>query len=140
MGEKLKVKLSDIILAMETADQYTENFIDAETGELVWISDMMMSPDEIEEVTSQLDEHGFYRLPTSFDIREYDMMEEFVYSLPEPAQSRLERAIRGKGAFRRFHDTICQLGVDSQWYEYQESEYRKKAIEWCEENELEYEE
>lgn len=46
MGEKLKVKLSDIILAMETADQYTENFIDAETGELVWISDMTMSPDE----------------------------------------------------------------------------------------------
>lgn len=135
----MKVKLSDIIDAIEMADQYSEYFLDRETGEIVWISDIAMDNDEKEEACEQLDEHGFYRLPTSFDIREYDIMEEFIYSLPESAESRLERAIRGKGAFRRFKDTIRQLGIEEQWYAYQDSAYKKKAIEWCMDNGLEYE-
>ncbi len=136
----MKVKLSDIIEAIETSDEYSENFLDCETGEIVWINDMVMDRDEIEEASEKLDEHGFYRLPTSFEIHEYNMLEEFTFSLPEPARGRLEDAIRGKGAFRRFKDTIRQLGVADQWYEFQSSEYRRKAIEWCIENNLEYEE
>lgn len=136
----MKVKLSDIINAMEMTDQYSENFLDRITGEIVWISDLAMTSNEQEEAYDRLDEHGFYRLPTSFDIREYDMMEKFIDSLPEPARSRLGRAIQGKGAFRRFKDTAGRLGVAPQWYEFQASEYKKKAIEWCRDNDLEYEE
>ena len=136
----MKVKLSDIITAIEMTDQDSENFLDRETGEVVWINDEVMDKDEIEEASEELDAHGFYRLPTSFEIHEYGMMEEFVESLPEPARNRLESAIRGKGAFRRFKDTIRQLGVADQWYEFQASGYRRKAIEWCIENNLEYEE
>ena len=51
----------------------------------------------------------------------------------------LEQVIRGKGAFRRFKNTIRYLGIEDEWYQYQASEYRRKAIEWCEKNELEYE-
>ncbi len=136
----MKVRLSDIIDAIEMADQYSEYFLDRETGEIVWISDMAMTSDEKEETCDQLDAHGFYRLPTSFDIREYDMMEEFIDSLPEPSWSRLEQVIQGKGAFRRFKDIIRQLGVGDQWYKFRSSEYKKHAIEWCKENNLEYEE
>lgn len=135
----MKVKLSDIIGAIEMANQYSESFLDRETGEIVWISEMAMTSDEQEEAYEQLDEHGFYRLPSTFDIREYDMMEEFISSLPEPLQNKLEQVIRGKGAFRRFKNTIRYLGIEDEWYQYQASEYRRKAIEWCEENELEYE-
>ena len=92
----MKVKLSDIINAMKMTDQYSENFLDRITGEIVWISDLAMTSNEQEEAYDRLDEHGFYRLPTSFDIREYDMMEKFIDSLPEPARSRLGRAIQGK--------------------------------------------
>ncbi|MDO5765685.1 MAG: UPF0158 family protein [Elusimicrobiales bacterium] len=95
----MKVKLSEIMDAIEMADQYSEYFLDRETGEIIWISDMAMDSEEKEEACEQLDARGFYRLPTSFDIREYDMMEEFIYSLPEPVKGRLDRAIRGKGAF-----------------------------------------
>lgn len=136
----VKVKLSDIIDAIEMTDQYSEDFLDRETGEIVRISDMTMSIDEQEEACELLDAHGFYRLPSSFDIREYDIMKDFVYSLPESQQSRLARAISGRGAFRRFKDMIHQLGLADRWYEYQASAYRKKAIRWCEENGLEYEE
>lgn len=95
----MRVKLSEIIDAIEMMDQESEYFIDKETGEIVLINDFTMTSEERETACEQLDEHGFYRLPTSFDIREYDIMEDFVYSLPNPAREKLSRAIIGRGAF-----------------------------------------
>ncbi len=135
----MKVKLSDIIDAMEMTDPYSEYFLDHETGEIVWISEMVMTNDEQEKAYDQLDEHGFYRLPTSFDIREYDMMEDFIDSLPDPAHTRLAGTIRGKGAFRRCKDTVRPLEIVSQGYDVRDAEYARKAMEWCIENNLEFE-
>ena len=55
--------------------------LDKETGEIEWVSDMTMTQEEQEEIYDRLDVHGFYRLPTSFDIRDYDIMENFVNTL-----------------------------------------------------------
>ena len=57
----MKVKLQDIIDAMDMTDRYTENFLDAETGEIVYINDMVMGQKEKDEIYDRLDEHGFYR-------------------------------------------------------------------------------
>ncbi len=135
----MKVKLSEIIDAIEMTDQESEYFLDKETGELVWTNDFAMTSEEKEEAYDALDEHGFYRLPTSFDINEYSIMEDFVYSLPESKRERLARAISGKGTFRRFKDGIRRMGIEEQWYDYQGDAYKRMAIEWCEENEIEYE-
>ena len=84
----MKVKLVDIIDAIDMMDQSSEYFLDKETGEIEWISDMTMSRDEQDEIYDRLDEHGFYRLPTSFELRDYDIMEEFIEGLPEAGQGR----------------------------------------------------
>lgn len=136
----MKVKLSDIIDAIEMTDQYSEYFLDKETGKVEWVSDMAMIQEEQEEVYDRLDEHGFYRLPTSFDIHDYDIMEEFVYTLSGSARDKLASAIQGKGAFRRFKDTVIRLGIDQEWYDFQSAEYKRKATRWCEDNGIEYEE
>ena len=136
----MKVKLSDIIDAIEMTDQYSEYFLDKETGKVEWVSDMAMTQEEQEEVYDRLDEHGFYRLPTSFDIHDYDIMEEFVYTLSGSARDKLASAIQGKGAFRRFKDTVIRLGIDQEWYDFQLAEYKRKAARWCEDNGIEYEE
>lgn len=135
----MKVKLSDIIDAIEMTDQYSEYFLDKETGKVEWVSDMAMTQEEQEEVYDRLDEHGFYRLPTSFDIHDYDIMEEFVYTLSGSARDKLASAIQGKGAFRRFKDTVIRLGIDQEWYDFQSAEYKRKAARWCEDNGIEYE-
>ncbi len=135
----MKVKLSEIIDAIEMTDRESEHFLDKETGEIVRISEMAMEREEREKAYDTLDEHGFYRLPTSFDINEYSIMEDFVYSLPESQCKRLAGAICGRGAFRRFKDCIRQMGIDEQWYEYQGDAYKRMAAEWCENNGLEYE-
>ena len=136
----MKVKLPDIIDAIEMTDQYSEYFLDKETGEIEYVSDMAMTQEEQEEVYDRLDEHGFYRLPTSFDIRDYDIMEDFIETLSGTAHDRLDSAIRGRGAFRRFKDMVYDLGMDQQWYDFQTAAYKRKAARWCEENGIEYEE
>ena len=136
----MKVKLSDIIDAIEMTEQYSEYFLDKETGKVEWVSDMAMTQEEQEEVYDRLDEHDFYRLPTSFDIHDYDIMEEFVYTLSGSARDKLASAIQGKGAFRRFKDTVIRLGIDQEWYDFQSAEYKRKAARWCEDNGIEYEE
>lgn len=52
--------------------------------------------------------------------------------------NRLENAIQGRGAFRRFKDMIIHMGIEHQWYDFQAEYYRKLAIEWCRDHELEY--
>lgn len=136
----MKVKLSDIIDAIEMTDQYSEYFLDKETGKVEWVSDMAMNQEEQEEVYDRLDEHGFYRLPTSFDIRDYDIMEDFIDTLSGSNHDRLASAIQGKGAFRRFKDAVIRLGIDKQWYDFQADAYKRKAARWCEDNDIEYEE
>ncbi len=83
-------------------NQESEYFLDQETGEIVWFNDFAMTSEEREVASNTLDAHGFYWLPTSFDINEYSIMEDFVYSLQESKRDRLARAISGRGAFRRF--------------------------------------
>ena len=136
----MKVKLSEIIDAIDFTDQYTEYFLDRETGEVVMINDMVMSTSEKEEAYDQLDEHGFYRLPDQRDIDDYRTMEEFISTLSGSSASRLSSAISGRGAFRRFKDEIIRLGVDKEWYEFEDSSHRRIAIRWCEEHGLEWEE
>lgn len=136
----MKVKLTDIIDAIEMTNESSEYFLDMETGEIVWIDDWAMDQEEAEEISERLDEHGFCRLPTENDIHEYSIMEEFVDTLSGSAYNRLSRAIRGRGAFRRFKDDIIEMGIEQDWYDFLSAAYKHIAIEWCEENNIEYDE
>ena len=135
----MKVKLADIIDAIEFTDQYSEYFLDRETGEIVMISDITMTHEEKEAAYDALDEHGFYRLPTQYELRDYDTMSSFADSLPGNAHDRLVSAISGRGAFRRFKDEVRRLGIENQWYTWHDEAYKRKAARWCEENGIEYE-
>ena len=136
----MKVRLSEIIDAIDFTDESTEYFLDKETGEVVMMNEMMMGISEYEEVSEQLDEHGFYRLPGQFDIDDYRTMEMFISTLPGPAANKLSRAISGRGAFRRFKDMVIDLGLSDKWYKFQDDTHRNLAIRWCEENGLKWEE
>ena len=135
----MKVKLSDIINAMDFTDQYTEYLLDMETGEIAYINDMVMSHSEKETIYEQMDEHGFYRLPDEREMDDYSVMEAFISTLSAPAAEKLSRAIRGHGAFRRFKEEIIHLGVEKEWYAFKEDARKRIAIRWCEENGLEWE-
>lgn len=51
-------------------------------------------------------------------------------------QKVLDRAIKGKGAFGRFHTAIQAYKIENQWYEYQHDRLKEMAIDWCNLNRL----
>ncbi|MHC4632348.1 MAG: UPF0158 family protein, partial [Planctomycetota bacterium] len=45
---------------------------------------------------------------------------------------------KGRGAFRRFNDAIRDYGIADDWYKYRDDALKEIAIEWCEENGIEF--
>lgn len=136
----MKVKLNDVVGALDFVNDETQYFYSIKTEEILMVWDGMVNgetdPDLIEEIEESFDE--YIALPGRFEIDEYGMMEEFIDNLPEGRkQDELYDAIRGKGAFRRFKDAVYELGLEQKWYKYRDGAYEKLAIEWCEENGIE---
>ena len=75
------------------------------------------------------------RLPTRFEIHEWQTMDRFARWVDdERISEELGYALRGRGAFRMFKEAIHRLGVAEEWYEYRERALRRIAVEWCEAN------
>ena len=53
---------------------------------------------------------------------------------------RLDAAIRGKGAFRRFKDRLYDFDLQEKWYKYRDDCYEQIARDWCERFGIEIEE
>jgi hypothetical protein len=84
-----------------------------------------------------LNDENYIELPNQHDINEYDIMKKFC---DEIDNDELFDAIRGRGAFRRFKDKIIDIGVEKVWYEFKEKVLMAIAKEWCEDNEIPFEE
>jgi len=48
-------------------------------------------------------------------------------------------AISGKGAFKMFKSRAYEYNILEKWYEYKNEALKQIAIDWCEENEIEFE-
>ena len=152
------VKLGAIVEAMEFQTDESSAYLNRRTGAIVIISDEEFRaveegrpvgeyPEwqrESIEVAREIleDEEGVYvRLPTRFEIHEWQIMDRFArWVEDEGVSEELRYALRGRGAFRMFKDAIHRLGVAKEWYEYRERALRRIAADWCEANGIPFEE
>lgn len=69
----------------------------------------------------------------------YNDMECFIATLDgDDLQDRLWRAIRGRGAFRRFKDLIARHPqVEAQWYAYQDAQAKERLLRWLDDHDIE---
>jgi hypothetical protein len=96
--------------------------------------------DQFEVAEARLaDWDRFEKLPTKHDIHEWEIMREFAESVePERLSDELQNAIRGAGAFRYFKDTLRRYRREQDWYAFRAAALRQIAIDWCEQNGIEY--
>ena len=130
------MRLNDVIEALEMTSDTSKAFYDLVTKKIEWLDDFGMTRDEYEAASDVLDEHGFKRLPEQRDIDEYGMMRDFADEKNSP---ELRNALSGRGAFRRFKDMVYHLGLDQEWYQFRDQQYRRVALEWCEDAGIELE-
>ena len=141
--EKMTIKLEQVIEAIEMSDDFFTSFWDTKTGETVYLADPLLNgeTDEVLAAEIETDPKRFLRFPTRYEIHGYRIMEDFIEQLsPGKVQSDLSYSIRGKGAFRRFKESIRYHGLEQQWYHYLEKAYRDIAVRWCTEEGLAYSE
>lgn len=96
--------------------------------------------DELRLAISVLENwEDYIELPSQHDIHEYSIMEEFASDMQNPRKSnQLLGALQGKGAFRKFKDTVSNLGLDEAWYAYRFAAFMQIAKEWCESHDILY--
>ena len=130
----MTIPLKQVIQAIVEADEVFTSFWDTKTSKTVYLADPLMT-----DMTEEDAPERFLSFPTKYEIHQYRIMEDFIDQLsPGKAQEEVAHAIRGKGAFRRFKQSVRYHGLEQRWYDYLAEAYRELAIRWCEEKGLEY--
>ena len=157
MGDQhsaLRVKLSDIVEGLEFQTDECFSYLNTTTGEVVSVTTEELRAaeedtpledfpawqhDAIRIAREILETDHYFPLPTKFDIHEYNIMERFCLSVDDDDLcDDLCNAIRGRGAFRRFKDSIQVYGMAEAWYQYRDAALREIAVAWCEAHGLQY--
>ena len=84
-ADKMKVKLQEVLEALEGAGMEIEYYYDTKTQEILMVFDGMINGEYNPELMEELSEgfvEDFIPLPGQYEINEYRMMECFIYDLP----------------------------------------------------------
>ena len=123
--------------AMEDLDLANRYFLNLVTGEVVFLSDYLGLSDEDERLLEEIDGSNDYvaieRIP-SHEAYQWmvDFVDEMVAPADEQAAEKLSIALNGRGAFRRFKDTLHL--VDDRWpqawYQWRDKQLQAAVDEW----------
>ncbi len=131
-----RVDLSELTHALEDHSDLMSWWIDTETGELHILGDSMWDG---EPVGDDYEPPARFHRIEPLDSREsYGDLEDFTARVRDPrARQLLERAIAGRGAFRRFKDTLHELpDLRAAWFALHDARMERRAIEWLREEGL----
>ena len=134
----MRTKLSEVIDALEFTNDEFEYYYNPDNGE-IFMSNIgefeNLNEDELDELFEKS-----IMLPTRYDINEYEMMEDFAETIKDTRlQNKLYISLNGSGAFRRFKDTCINYDIIDDWYKFRDEKYKEVAINWCKDNNIEFE-
>ncbi len=147
------VLLKDIVDALEMQFDEASSFLDLETGRIETVSSDLLSkadesagkepdlPDwqrqEWEVVKLIVSTDRFQQLPTTFDVHEWLIMQNFSHSVASDSiRLDLLNAIHGAGAFRHFKEALRRHHIESAWFKFRAEALRQIALDWCDEHHI----
>lgn len=130
------IDLGELCHALEDHSGLSSWFIDTKTGKLHLLSDGMWDG---EDVGSDFEPPEDCRRIDPIDTREsYEDLADFTALVRDPrARDLLERAIAGRGAFRRFKDVLSEFpDLRAAWFKFHDARLQRRAIEWLRDEDL----
>lgn len=122
-------RTGEVVIVQQEDARHAEDPDDASLPD--WHREMLATVREV------LAGDEWLELPSRFDIDPYRIMERFCFSIaPDEGGERLQQAIQGSGAFRRFRDEVSRLGLEERWYAHQDQAYRRIVARWLEGHEI----
>ena len=137
------IDLDDIVDAIQGGSNSVEYYLNTRSGEII-MRDEHLSTRELMEIDDEIDKQyeDLILIPDSRDAGDIRMMREYSWTLPDgAAKDALTTALSGgKGIFKRFKNAVSQYGLLNEWYEYEDDRYMQFAKDWCQANEVAFEE
>ena len=144
-----EVSLVEVVDALEIASDEMSSFVSKRTGQVRTLSHEAMhmaeedskedlpawQEEELRLARDVLESTDWLKLPSKFEIHEWEIMNRFGQSLSVPAQSEeVLDAIHGRGAFRAFKSTIRRLRLEDAWFAFRSSAFEDVARSWLSEH------
>ena len=126
-----RIDLRSLAEALEDHSPGTTWWFDPQTGETELTLADPVGADLDEQEEDPLD-RGLIRIEPIPSRVAYGDMEDFIDRVRDPrARDLLERAIAGRGAFRRFKDTLLDFQeLREVWFALHDARMERRAIEW----------
>ena len=129
-----RVDLGELSSALEDNSPDHAWWLDPESGALELRSEYFDGFEEDEEPS----ERSLVFIDPIGSHEAYADMEDFATRIRDPrARDLLVRAIAGRGAFRRFKDTLLDFpDLREAWFQFHDARMRRRAIAWLRDREL----
>ncbi|MGZ6368347.1 MAG: UPF0158 family protein, partial [Ktedonobacteraceae bacterium] len=131
------IELDMLEAAMEDSDLSNRYYLNLVTGKVVFFSDDLGLSEEDERLSEEIDESDDYVAVDRISSHEayqwmVDFVDEMVAPTDENAAEKLSIALEGKGAFRRFKDTLYRVDEKWQqaWYQFRDRQLKAAVEEW----------
>ena len=121
------IDLDELCAALDDHSPEQNWWLDPSTGEVVFWSEYFEEQGELDP-----ESRGLRLIEPTPSHEGYADMEDFIERVRDPrARDLLERAIAGRGAFRRFKDTLFDFPeLREAWFRFRDVRAERRAIEW----------
>lgn len=130
---RLVIDVDDLVMALEGQGVAVRNYLDLQTGEIMFLPDEdYMDTDEETHEKIDDDPDRYLEIDPWPSHVGWEVMSDFVESLrPGKIQDELERAISGRKPFRRFKDVLFDYpDTRDAWFAFQKEEFLQLARDW----------
>ena len=153
----MKLKLIDVIEAIEFENDMLNHYYNKKTGIIIYKEDpetSLYSADDIDKICDleewekqlvenlydlKVNQQDYIKLPGNEEIDEVKLMIDFCSSFSDISLNEL--LTTHNDHYKILHDVkniIRDKDLINEWYDYREAVERDIAVEWCRENNIDY--
>jgi hypothetical protein len=139
--KRVRIDLSVLMEAFDNCRIGNRYFLDTETGEILQISDQWTEAEEIEAIEEKIEREPdrFLDIPDEGSREGYQDMQSFTATIEDDnLREKLQVALDGRGAFRRFRNVLYNYPEKRKdWFSFKDERLKHRVTEWLEENDIE---
>ena len=125
-----KKPLLEIVECLEMQSSEIKHYFDRLENRFVFTLKEDANPDNLRLLDAVEDRKRFIPLPDEEEINEYELMQEFAEAQNNKHREVLLKALEGRGAFRRFKDSLFELDIREVWFAFKKEQLQLIAYDW----------